>query len=223
MSNKLLPEWSEDNAIRYGEILAEATGLVISDIWLRLLDIVLWGAPLDEGSYEYRLWWAWKTIVTLQASEKTINDGWEDPYSIVAGILGWDYKDVIDSMPRTAQAMSSYSNYTHLALTVYTTVTKFIDQSDIPYASEKEKLPEVGKWYWYLTHDVPVYVLAHKALPLIDVMVPAGTPVFAANIDQGDGPVLDGPAEFYSTTFMRLQIRREALAKIRLDKAELEY
>lgn len=204
--------------IKHGEMLVEVTGMKLGDIWQHLINFVLWGEPDKEKEFrQYLLFWSWKAIVMLQAGEKMPSDGWSDPFSIVGQILGWDYKKVIDSCPRSGQPVVTYSEDTFLAQAIYETVTKYIDQSDVEYAEDDSKKPalEPGKWYWNIQADCPAFLRSY---------VNGAPRVLMPIVQTDDGPSMDNDDILYTlTSFNDVIVDYGALRKVNLMAEKLPY
>jgi hypothetical protein len=213
---------NETLSIRHGQILKNVTGIDLKKIWIHLIDFVLWGAPDKEEDLDaYCLYWAWKAIIMLQNGEhfQAEHDGWASPDSITAEVLGWKLQDVLDKKPHTSRRHGWTPDST-LVRAVLSTVMLFIDQSDVPYADQSPKYPEVGQWYWY--DDAPAYILDHRYLPLIEILVP-DTRTTTVFVRSNDIPVgLDERPQYY-TNWIKMRVPADKIHKVRLDKAKLEY
>lgn len=207
----------ETLSIKHGEMLVEVTGMELGEIWQQLINFVLWGEPdKHKDLIGYRLYWAWKAIVMLQAWDK-VRCAWDLPDQITAEILGWEYKKVLDSMPKSDQLTVTYSIDTWLVQAVYGIVVAFIKQSGLPYAEDVDRKPvlEPGHWYWNIQADCPAFLRSYVG----------GRPrVIMPVVHTDDGPSMKDDETLYTlTSFNDVVVDYGALRKVNLMTAELDY
>lgn len=198
--------------LRYRKILAEVTGMDTKEIGEYLIDFILWGSPDPDNLLSYRLYWAWKAIVMLQEWEKGLT-GWALPDQVASNVLAWDYKKLLDSLPKSDQLTVTYSADTWIASAVYLTVEKFIKQSDVPYLEDAPRLLEVGKWYWNIQAECPAFLRGYAD----------GMPRVLMPFVQVYDPAVDNINILYTTSFNDVIIDYGALREVSLMTAELPY
>ena len=208
----------ETLSIRHGEMLVEVLGMEIGEIWQKLIDFVLWGEPdPDKDLRGWRLFWAWKAIVMLQGWEKDLV-GWALPDQITSNILGWDYKKVLDSLPKSDQLAVTYSQDTWLAYTIYGIVVAFVKQSDVPHMEDVYSKPalEPGRWYWNIVSDCPAFLRC---------CVDGSARVLMPTVHMDDGPVADDDyfPLYTLTSFNDVVVDYGELRRVNLESEELPY
>lgn len=204
----------ETLSIRHGQLLADVLGMEVKEIWKYLIDIVLWGEPDRQDLIRYRLYWAWKAIVKMQAWDR-VKVAWDFPDQITAEILGWEYKRVIDSLPKSDQLTVTYSTDTWLAYTIFGIVEAVIKQSGLPYAGDtRSSFPEEKQWCWY---KGSVAFVRRREKLLVEILVP--------NSDFFSLPGRHAPPlpNIYQSQWIKKVVLAEDVQKIQPNPTELDF